>query len=128
MEQKVNKVVVKSTAGIFGLSIKGVITEAKIRDVDFLNACEGYKSIAESKINDFVNEYGLDLVIVSPSRFYGFLVFGAPLSTNLMIYPGKDVELRGGYIDDLISGYLWAMEKGEKGQVYLHGVANYDYK
>ncbi len=139
LEHKIDKVVVTSTAGVLGPSINSVITEKKIRDVDFLNEYEGSKSMAESKIKDFVNVHGLNVVIVSPSRVYGPLVFGSPSSTTLMIdkyvngswriYPGKGIELGNYvYIEDVISGHLLAMDKGQKGQVYLLGGENYDYK
>ena len=79
------KVVVTSTGGVFGPSINEIVTEEKIRDIDFLNEYEGSKTFAELKIMKFVNEHDLDVVIVSPTRVYGPFIFGFPSSTTLMI-------------------------------------------
>ena len=138
VEHNVERVVVTSTAGVLGPSLKGIITEEKIRDIDFFNEYEGSKSMAESRIKDFVNIHNLDVVIVSPTRVYGPFIFGAPSSTTLLIdkyvndawriYPGTGKELGNYvYIEDVALGHILAMEKGRKGHTYLLGGKNYDY-
>jgi nucleoside-diphosphate-sugar epimerase len=138
VEHKVEKVVVTSTGGVFGPSLKGIVTEEKIRDIDFFNEYEGSKTFAESRVKDFVNIHGLDVVIVSPTRVYGPFIFGEPSSTTLMIdqfvnhgwrfYPGTGKEIGNyAYIEDVALGHILAMEKGQKGQTYILGGVNCDY-
>lgn len=137
-EKGVKKIVVTSTAGVFGPSINGIITEEKIRDIDFFNEYEGSKALAESRVKDFVNFFDLNVVIVSPTRVYGPLLFGAPNSTTLLIdkfvnhnwaiYPGNSKKLGNYvYIEDVVEGHILAMEKGRKGHTYLLGGENHDY-
>ncbi|GAB2775268.1 SDR family NAD(P)-dependent oxidoreductase [Salinimicrobium soli] len=138
LEQQVKKVVVTSTAGVLGPSINGVITEEKIRDVDFFNEYEGSKAMAESRIKDFVTTFDMNVVIVSPTRVYGPFIFGMPSSTTLLvdkyvnhnwwIYPGDSKKLGNYiYIEDAALGHILAMEKGRKGHTYLLGGENHDY-
>jgi nucleoside-diphosphate-sugar epimerase len=138
LEHGVEKVVVTSTGGIYGPSLKGIVTEEKIRDIDFFNEYEGSKTMAEWKIKDFVNIYNLDVVIVSPTRVYGPFIFGEPSSTTLLIdkyvnggwrfYPGTGKEIGNYvYIEDVALGHILAMEKGIKGHTYLLAGSNYDY-
>ena len=138
LEHKINRVVFTSTAGIFGPSINGVITEDKIRDIDLFNEYEGSKLMAESKVKDFVNIKGLDVVIVSPTRVYGPFLFGDPSSTTLVIhkyvnhgwrlYPGDGKGVGNYvYIEDVAMGHILAMEKGKTGETYLLGGENYSY-
>lgn len=138
LENRVQKVVVTSTGGVFGPSINEIVTEEKIRDIDFLNEYEGSKTFAELKIMKFVNEHDLDVVIVSPTRVYGPFIFGAPSSTTLMIdkyinhswriYPGNKEKLGNYiYIEDAALGHILAMEKGRRGQTYILGGENYNY-
>lgn len=138
LDKNVEKVVVTSTAGVYGPSINGRVTEKKVRDIDFFNEYEGSKAMAESCIKDFVNHYDLDVVIVSPTRVYGPFLFGLPSSTTLLIdkyvnhswsiYPGNSKK-QGNYIyiEDVALGHILAMEKGQKGHTYLLGGENYDY-
>lgn len=137
-EKGVKKVVVTSTAGVFGPSINGIITEEKVRDIDFFTEYEGSKALAESRVKDFVNLFDLNVIIVSPTRVYGPLIFGKPNSTTLLIdkfihnkwsiYPGNSRKLGNYiYIDDVVQGHILAMEKGRKGHTYLLGGENHDY-
>ncbi|MFC2129739.1 SDR family oxidoreductase [Bacteroidota bacterium] len=138
VDHKIKRVVFTSTAGIFGPSINGIITEEKVRDVDIFNEYEGSKLMAESAAKDFVNLHGLDVVIVSPTRVYGPFLFGEPSSTTLVIdkyvnhgwklYPGDGHGVGNYvYIEDVALGHILAMEKGRKGETYLIGGKNYSY-
>lgn len=134
----VKKVVVASTAGIYGPSLTSIVTERKIRDIDFFNEYEGSKSMAESRVKDYVMLHNLDVVIVSPTRVYGPFVFGEPSSTTIMvnkfvnqgwrILPGTGKEVGNyAYIEDVAMGHLLAMEKGKPGETYILGGENYNY-
>ncbi len=138
VKNNIEKVVVTSTAGIFGPSLSSIITEKKIREIDLFNEYEGSKMAAESLIKDFVNQYKLNIVIVSPSRVYGPFLFGPLSSTTILIdkyvnhswriYPGTGKEIGNYvYIEDVALGHILAMEKGQIGHTYLLGGENHDY-
>lgn len=134
----VKKMVVTSSAGVFGPSLSGTITEKTAREIDFFNEYESSKALSESIIKDYVIN-GLDVVIVSPTRVYGPYLFGKTEAiTNLIekfvlgkwrFIPG-DGKKTGNYVfvDDVIQGHLLAMEKGRKGETYIiGGRENHDY-
>lgn len=133
----VQRLVFVSTAGIFGPSTHGVITENSARSMDFFNAYESSKCLAESVVKDAVLN-GLDVVIASPTRVYGPYISGPSESVTLLIQkylsgkwrliPGDGSHL-GNYVfvDDVVNGLLLAMEKGRKGQTYIIGGSNHDY-
>lgn len=137
LDHSIEKVVVTSTAGIYGPSLNGIITEEKVRDIDIFNEYEGSKAMAELRIKDFVIKHDLNVVIVSPTRVYGPFIFGEPSSTTILvdkyvnhswrIIPGTGKELGNYvYIEDVALGHILAMEKGLKGETYLLGGDNYD--
>lgn len=133
----VKKVVVTSTAGVFGASISGIISEKSGRDLDFFNEYESSKALSESKIKDYVIS-GLDVVIVSPTRVYGPFLFGKTESITQLIekfvlgswrfIPGDGTKI-GNYVfvEDVVEGHLLAMEKGKKGNTYILGGPNHTY-
>ena len=136
-ELEVSKVIVTSTAGVYGASVSDDITETYVRDFDFFNEYESSKAISESRIKDFVIA-GLDVSIVSPTRVYGPYLFGQPQSVTQLIHkyvkgtwriiPGDGTKI-GNYVfvDDIIDGHILAMEKGQKGHTYILGGENHDY-
>lgn len=133
----VSKVIVTSTAGVYGASVSDDITETYVRDFDFFNEYESSKAISESRIKDFVIA-GLDVSIVSPTRVYGPYLIGQPQSVTQLIHkyvkgnwriiPGDGTKI-GNYVfvDDVIDGHILAMEKGQKGHTYILGGENHDY-
>ena len=134
---EVKKVVVTSTAGVYGASMDETITEEFVRTSDFFNEYESSKALAESWVKDYVIK-GLDVVIVSPTRIYGPFLFGETASitqliekfvfNNWRIIPGDGSKIGNYvYIDDVVQGHLLAMEKGEKGHTYLLGGENHTY-
>jgi farnesol dehydrogenase len=134
----IQKVVVTSTAGVYGPSLTGIVHEGKVRDIDFFNEYEGSKALSESHIKDFVVQRGMDIVIVSPTRVYGPFIFGEIAAVTIMmdkfvngswrIYPGTGKEIGNYiYIDDVVDGHLLAMEKGKTGHTYILGGENIDY-
>ena len=136
-ELGVSKVIVTSTAGVYGASVSDDITETYVRDFDFFNEYESSKAISESRIKDFVIA-GLDVSIVSPTRVYGPYLFGEPQSVTQLIQkyvkgkwriiPGDGTKV-GNYvfIDDVVDGHILAMENGKKGHTYILGGENHDY-
>jgi len=138
LKHKVKRIVVTSTAGALGPSVTGTITEDKIRDLDYFNEYESSKATAESKVKDYIIQYGLDAVIVSPTRVYGPFLFGESSSITLMIekyinrklpvYPGNGTQTGNyAYIEDVALGHLLAMEKGKTGELYLLGGENHNF-
>ena len=136
-ELGVSKVVVTSTAGVYGASVSDDITETYVRDFDFFNEYESSKAISESRIKDFVIA-GLDVSIVSPTRVYGPYLLGEPQSVTQLIQkyvkgkwriiPGDGTKIGNYvYIDDVVDGHILAMEKGKKGHTYILGGENHDY-
>ena len=136
-ELGVRRVVVTSTAGVYGASMENEITENYVRTTDFFNEYESSKALAESWIKQFVID-GLDVVIVSPTRIYGPFAFGETVSITQMIekyvfhkwriIPGDGTKV-GNYvfIDDVVQGHVLAMKNGRSGQTYLLGGENCDY-
>ena len=133
----ISKVVVVSTAGVYGASFDGLIDEDFVRRKDFFNEYEGSKTLAESWVKDYAAE-GLDVVLVSPTRVYGPYLSGKPDSVTLMInkyvkgkwrfLPGPPDRI-GNYVfvEDVVNGMELAMEKGQKGRTYILGGENHSY-
>lgn len=138
IKEGVQKVVLTSTAGIYGPSIDGIIDENKVRPVDFFSLYESSKALSESLAKDYINRHQLDMVIVSPSRVYGPSPEKNLSSINLMvdryirgkwrIMPGSGDKI-GNYVhmDDVVNGHLAAMERGLSGHTYILGGINADY-
>lgn len=134
----VRRVVVVSTAGVFGASFDDIIDEGFVRRKDFFNEYEGSKALSESHIKNYVIE-GLDVVIVSPTRVYGHYFFGAPESVSLLIkkyveggwrfFPGPPNRI-GNYVfvGDVVTGMQLAMDKGRRGSTYILGGENHTYR
>jgi nucleoside-diphosphate-sugar epimerase len=138
VQNKVEKVVVTSTAGVYGPSLSSIVTEQKIREIDFFTEYEGSKALAESRIKDYGFLHGLQVVIVSPTRVYGPFVFGEPSAATLLIHkfvnqgwrilPGTGNETGNyAFMDDVVEGHLLAMEKGKSGETYILGGVNCSY-
>jgi len=138
IEKGIKRVVVVSTAGVYGASFDGLVTEDFIRKKDFFNEYEGSKALSESFIKDYVLE-GLDVVIVSPTRVYGNYFFGEPASVSLLIkrycegkwrlMPGPADKI-GNYVfvGDVVEGMKLAMLKGKAGRTYILGGENHSYR
>ncbi|MEM7038747.1 MAG: SDR family oxidoreductase [Bacteroidota bacterium] len=133
----VQRVVVTSTAGVFGPSGDGVVTEESARSVPFFYAYESSKFEAERKVHGFVKA-GLDVVIVNPTRVYGpGLLSESNAGTKVMkdyvagkwhFIPGNGRRVGNYvYIDDVVQGHILAMERGTKGEKYILGGTNASY-
>tara|TARA_B110000914_G_scaffold54904_1_gene47542 strand:+ start:2069 stop:3043 length:975 start_codon:yes stop_codon:yes gene_type:complete len=138
LELNVKRVVFTSTAGVLGPSHDGVVTEKKFRNIDFFNDYESSKAMAESLVKSYVAEKNLDVVIVSPTRVFGPVLFGDPASLTLLIskyakgrwriIPGDGSKI-GNYVfvDDVVKGHILAMQNGAKGGTYILGGENHSY-
>jgi farnesol dehydrogenase len=131
----VERVVVTSTAGVFGPSDGALVDEATPRRVPFFNEYESSKA----EMHAAARAHGIDAVIVCPTRIYGPgpLVEGNAATKMIARYvagrwralPG-DGRRSGNYVfvDDVIDGHLAAMERGRSGEAYILGGENATYR
>lgn len=136
----VSKVVVTSTAGVFGpQTISGMpVSEDSTRAHPFFNEYEETKWMAEEVCRDYATK-GLNVVVVNPSRIYGP---GLSTESNAvckliqLFLQGKwrfipgDGDKVGNYvfIDDVVNGHTAAMQFGKSGSRYILGGENCTYK
>ncbi|HET7715135.1 MAG TPA: SDR family oxidoreductase [Bauldia sp.] len=138
VSQGVERVVVTSTAGVFGPSDGGLVDEQTERKVPYFNAYESSKAEMHSALKDKAKQ-GFDVVIVCPTRIYGP---GPPVEGNAVTrmvqryLEGRWRALPGDggksgnyvYIEDVIDGHLAAMAKGRSGEAYILGGDNVTYR
>ncbi len=133
----IKKMIITSTAGIFGPSTDGIITENTIRNIDYFNEYEKTKSQAEEIALEYARK-GQNIVIVNPTRVYG----PGPLTESNIVtllikkysegkwrfVPGNG-ETIGNYvyIGDVVHGHLLAMEKGKSGEKFILSGSNASY-
>jgi len=138
LKQQVKKVIITSTAGVFGPSVdRKIINEDTVRSNDFFNEYERTKSLADTVAEDFRNS-GLDIMIVHPTRVFGPGLLSQSNSVSIMIdkyirgkwhiIPGNGKSIGNYvYVDDVVKGHLLALEKGRSGEHYLLGGDNVSY-
>ncbi|WP_299699676.1 SDR family oxidoreductase [uncultured Pontibacter sp.] len=139
LKHKVKKVVVTSTASVYGpsTSADNPVNEASELKRPFTNLYESTKAEAEQLAQDFVKR-GLPVVIVNPSRVYGpgkesdsngiAKLLRLYLSGKWRIIPGDGKQVGNYcYIDDVVKGHLLALEQGRSGESYLLGGENASY-
>ena len=125
VSQGVERVVVTSTAGVFGPSEGGLVDEETPRRIPFFNAYESSKAEMHAAVKAKV-EQGVDAVIVCPTRVYGPgpMVEGNAVTRMIERYvQGRWRALPGDgrksgnyvYIEDVIDGHLAAMDEGPAG-------------
>jgi len=135
-KNKVQKVVVTSTAGTIGPVPKGKtkVTEDQVRDVRFYGDYEMSKIMADERVQHFVRK-GMNVSIVCPTRIFGpgrTDTIGASLTKVLQKYAAGKWRINMGgrdmgnyvFIDDVVQGHLLVMEKGRPGEKYLIGSFN----
>jgi nucleoside-diphosphate-sugar epimerase len=134
----VKKIVVTSTAGVFGPSDGNVVAENTKRQIPFFTLYEKTKADAEELILDRAVK-GMNVVIVNPTRVYGPGLLNTSNSVTRIIkfyiegkfrfLPGNGKSI-GNYvfINDVISGHILALEKGVAGERYILGGENISYK
>lgn len=134
----IERVVITSTAGVFGPSEGALVDEATVRRVPFFNDYESSKAEMHAAVRERVAA-GADVVIVCPTRVYGpgplvvangfTMMVERYLAGRWRALPGNG--RRSGnyvYVDDVIEGHLAAMAKGRPGEAYILGGENATYR
>lgn len=138
IKNKVKKVVFTSTAGVFGPSGAGPVTEETEREQPFFNEYEETKRTAEILCQEYARKGLLEVMIVNPSRVYGPGLGSESNAVTRMIkmyvrgswrwIPGDGTGIGNYvYVDDVVQGHLLACEKGQSGEIYLLGGENATY-
>jgi farnesol dehydrogenase len=138
LKLKIKKVVVTSTAGVFGPSENmEPVNENTIRKIDYFNEYEKSKDLADKRIMEHY-AHRLEVCIVCPSRVFGpgELSESSSVTKMILLYQkGKFRFLPGNgesvgnyvYISDVVRGMEMAMEKGRSGERYILGGANLSF-
>ena len=134
----VKKIVLTSTAGVFGPSIgMSAVDENTVRKTDYFNEYERTKDYTDAYV--FANYSSkINLCIVCPTRVFGPGKLSESNSVTKMIkmyvdgkwkYLPGDGKSIGNYvfIDDVINGMLLAMQKGKTGERYILGGENLNF-
>lgn len=135
---QIKKVIMTSTAGVFGPSFAHKVDENSVRDIDFFNEYESSKAISELIAKNFFAN-GLDVVILSPTRIYGPYLNGKSESITLLIekfikakwrlIPGDGSKIGNYvYIEDVVKAHINAITYGKPGHVYLIAGENKSYE
>jgi len=138
LRQGIKKIVLTSTAGVWGPSLRGSVTEVRSRDMNFLNEYESSKALADSRAKDFLVDGGIEAVFVHPTRVYGPYLIGESGSISSLIerylfsrwriIPGRGDQIGNYvYIDDVVEGHIRALEMGRNGRSYILGGPNATY-
>ena len=134
----VKKIVVTSTAGVFGPSLNSVITEKTISSLPHFTGYERSKAESERIIAARVVEKGENIVIVCPTRVFGPGALNESNSVTILIkkyISGKwHFNLGNGssignyvFVNDVVNGHIFAMKKGRAGEKYILGGDNISY-
>ncbi|MDP2423771.1 MAG: NAD-dependent epimerase/dehydratase family protein [Bacteroidales bacterium] len=136
-ELGISDIVFTSSAGVFGPSLNGCVTEKTVRQLDYFVEYERTKAIAEDRAKGYAKR-GLNIRIVNPTRTYGpgllstgnsvTILIDSYIRGNWRLNPGNGESI-GNYvfIDDVVNGHILAMEKGNAGENYLLGGENVSY-
>ena len=133
----VKRFVLTSTAGVYGPSIDGIITEQTKRTIPFFTAYENTKAEAEKLALNASTDHP-EVIIVNPTRVYGpgLLSESNGVTRLLKLYtegkfgiiPGNGKSI-GNYvfIDDVVEGHLLAFKYGRPNENYLLGGDNANF-
>jgi nucleoside-diphosphate-sugar epimerase len=136
-QQGINKIVITSTAGVFGPSLNGTINEETVTTIRHFTGYERSKAESERIIGDYV-KMGISVVAVNPTRVFGPGPLNESNSVTKIIkmyaegkwriVPGKGESIGNYvYVDDVVNGHILAMEKGKPGEKYILGGENITY-
>lgn len=135
--QGVRRIVLTSTAGILGPSIKEAMHESSPVPDTFFTDYETSKSRLEQKLLGRT-EGTPEVVIVNPSRVFGpgYLsesngvtrMIKRYIEGNWRFIPGTG-KSTGNYVfvEDVVTGHMLAMKKGKPGERYILGGENISY-
>jgi len=138
LENKIKKVIVVSTAGVFGPSSNDLmVDETTRRTIPYFSEYERTKDLADrSIIENYANK--LHVCIVCPTRVFGPGELSESNSVTRLIrlytrgkfrfLPGNGQSI-GNYVfvDDVVNGMLLALENGKTGERYILGGDNISY-
>lgn len=131
------RVVITSTAGILGPATDGPVNEDSPPPSRFFTPYEASKFVLEEELKKLPGE-APEVVIVNPTRVYGpglmsesngvTRMIGRYLQGKWRLIPGKGQSM-GNYVfvEDVVSGHMLAMEKGETGERYVLGGEDISY-
>ncbi len=133
----IKRLVITSTAGILGPSDKEPVHEDSPAPSSFFTAYEDSKFQLEQKLMGRKNSK-TEVVFVNPTRVYGPGLLSESNGVTKMIkqymegswrlIPGNG-EKSGNYVyvEDVVTGHLLAMDKGNSGERYVLGGDNISY-
>jgi nucleoside-diphosphate-sugar epimerase len=129
LEEKVPKVVYVSTVGAFGNTHGRVVDETYKHPGDsYTSYYEETKVKAHQIAQRLIEDEGLPCVIVQPGGVYGpddHSAIGNQidqfLSGRMPLIPFPDLGFNMVHVDDVASGVLLALDKGQVGQSYVLG-------
>lgn len=139
LRQGVRRVIITSTAGVFGPSTDGApVNEFTHRKRDFFTEYERTKALADQEAMSYLQK-GLEVITLHPTRVYGPGLLSESNAVTQMItryvkgkwhlIPGNGRSIGNYvYIDDVVQGHILALEKGKSGQQYILGGDNVSYK
>ncbi len=134
---QISKVVVTSSCGVIGPSLREPMQEDDPRITGFHTDYELSKKMEEDVVMDYTRQ-GMHAVVVLPAKVYGHGNVSHSLTTNAVI----DQFIRRGiafipapgtykacfcYVDDIVNGHLLAMQHGSSGERYILGGNNISY-
>lgn len=135
---QVEKVVITSTAGVFGPSVNTeMVDETQVRKHDYFSPYEKYKDLTDIYcIENYTDR--INYCTVCPTRVYGpgELSDSNAVTKLIKLYSeGKFHFLPGNgkavgnyvYIDDVVNGILQALQKGKRGERYILGGENVSF-
>lgn len=135
--QGIKRVVITSTAGIYGPALNGMVNEDSVPAIDPITEYERTKQMADEKAKTYLEK--LHICWVHPTRVFGPGELTESNSVTKLIKmrsAGKLTPLPGNgrqsgnyvYVDDVVSGEILAMEKGVSGEHYILGSDNLTYR
>jgi nucleoside-diphosphate-sugar epimerase len=137
LKNGINNIVITSTAGVFGPSLKGEINENTLPTITYFTGYERTKAESEKIIEKYSKE-GRRIILVNPTRVYGPGVLNESNSVTIMIkkyiegkwhfVPGNGESIGNyAFIDDVVNGHILAMKNGKNCERYLLGGENISY-
>lgn len=134
---RVDKLILTSSAGVFGPSDSGIVNETSQRKIPYFSDYEETKALAVQKVlNEADNK--MKVVVVYPTRVYGpgllsesngmTRLIRMNLRNCLSLIPGNGKSV-GNYvfIDDVVEGHLLALTCGKSGEGYILGGENMSF-
>lgn len=133
----VGRVVITSTAGIYGPALNGPVNENSVPAIDPITEYERTKQLADEEAKTYLDK--LHISWVHPTRVFGPGELTESNSVTKLIKmrsAGKLTPLPGNgkqsgnyvFVDDVVNGEMLAMEKGASGEHYILGSDNLSYR